>query len=34
MTQPTTVKCSQCGKGFASILKLTQHVTKAHGSSK
>ena len=28
------VKCSQCGKPFASILKLAQHVQKTHGSRK
>jgi uncharacterized C2H2 Zn-finger protein len=32
MSKPTNVvKCSQCGKGFPSVLKLTLHVRKAHG---
>lgn len=34
MSKPAPVKCSQCGKGFGSVLKLLQHVKKAHGSRK
>ena len=28
------VKCSQCGKGFASVMKLMQHFTKVHATKK